>query len=450
MYNELKGLFEGYSDRLAHASGLRGASERKDALSGIIRDVLRESTVRTCGGALYVYDGKAYARVEMNDVRDAVLNILSDMGIGASDLGRIDRVPYAELARKCCSMDRNMIAFRNGVYDVRNGAFRGFSKGIFTDWKLSYNYIPQGECRLWENFLSEILPDGQVRTRLQEFFGLCLADRGKVSVEKFALMIGSGANGKSVVCEVVKRVLGGDAMVDSLSPDQLQDPKQIVSLSGKVLNIAPDVRKGASFDSSIKALSSGQTVKGWRMYVGNVDVTCPPLAFAMNEMPYCKDLTPAFFRRLMLFRFNVTIPPEKQDRGLADRLFSKEAGGIFNWIAAGARRLMANKGMFSPCPSMDEDVETLSGTLAVEQSPLLSYLADNGWGTVPEIPGQKAETVPSSVLVDGMEGTMSATAITRELRKAGVKMTRQRMGIKYYLYRKNNGKDEWEKGSQDR
>lgn len=370
----------------------------------------------------------------MPDVRDALINVLSDMGVGATDLGKMGDTAFSVLRRKVRTADRGLVSFSNGVYCIRDGVLYGFSPDAVSAMTLPYDYSEAG-CPMWDAFLAEVLPDESERAVLQEFFGMCFADRRSVSIEKMALFVGSGANGKSVVCDVVRSVLGGRTYVGNLNPDQLQDAKQATSLVGKVLNIAPDVRRGAAFDSALKALSSSQEVSAWQLYHGAVTVACPPLCFALNEMPFFKDTTDAFFRRLLVFRFDVVIPEQRQDRGLASRIARKESAGVFRWIMDGYARLMSQGGMFSRSSRMSDAVRELRRDVRTSQSRILQMLEGIGYGVEPARDGDAPVVVPASEVYESLGGEITKSIVTRELKRNGVKVGRNRDGMYYNLYR---------------
>lgn len=412
--------------------GVRSATDRKDSLCRLLREVLSVSYIGYVDGGLRYYDGCSWVDCPVGVLKDAVMNALSDMGVGASDLSRMGDTAYSELRRRELVSDRGLVAFSDCVYDVRDGSTAALSADSVAALRVGYGFVPDAPCPIWTGFLEEMLPDAGVRDVLQEFLGMCLVDRSLLSVEKMALFVGSGANGKSVVCDVVRNVLGGAAFVGNLSPDQLQNEKQVSSLEGKVLNIAPDVRKGASFDSALKALASSQEVTGWRLYSGGVTIKCPPLVFALNEMPYFRDTTPAFFRRLLVFRFDVTVPEERQDRTLARRISENESCGVFLWMMRGARRLVANRGMFSTSEVMDSSLKELSEDVKVCQSEVLSALEGMGYA----VSGTgKAERVRVEDVAGAMSDFASLGVVTRELKKAGVEMTRSGNERYYKLYR---------------
>lgn len=430
MEGEFCQLLDSRRQELKKACSLRGFAERKDALCTLARDVLGASSLAYVGGVLSRYDGKGYVLIGLADVRDALVNVLSDMGVGASDISKLGDTPYSVLKRKTLDVRRDIVAFGNCIFSLADGCTYGFDRDNASWLCLDYNFSDVS-CPMWDSFLCEVLPDSDERNVLQEFFGMCLVDRSLLSIEKMALFVGSGANGKSVVCDVMRSVFGGGRYVGNLSPDQLQDPKQIASLDGKVLNIAPDVRKGSSFDSALKALASSQEITGWRLYEGGVVVKCPPLCFALNEMPYFRDTTDAFFRRLLVFRFDVVISEDRQDRGLASRIVSRESCGVFRWAYEGYQRLLRNKGAFSYCERMNEALESLKADVKTGQSEVLQCIETMGYA----LSGDKCVKVDAETIMADMQGKVTKYQITRELKKAGVECCRSNNGMYYKLYK---------------
>ena len=361
-------------------------------------------------------------------------NLLHDNGVGASDIRRIGDMPFLVLEERRHAIDMNKVVFSNCVLDVEDGSVSAFSRDVYTDYVRPFSYDSDSRCTMWQRFLDEVMPDEDEQMCLQEFFGMCFLDRSLLSVEKFAIFVGTGSNGKSVVFDVIKSVIGKER-VSYLSPDQLMNEKQVVSVVGKRLNFAPDIRKGASFDSALKALSSGQDVAGWRLYSGTTVIKCPPLVFALNEMPRFRDLTSAFFRRVMLFSFDVTIPQEKQDRGLAARIIRDESAGVFRWMMEGLWRLQERKGEFTYCEKMSSNLEALKRRVRNEENPVLQYLDGAGWSVEPVWVGQEVTKVNATTIYDGMNHRISKDAITRELTSLGVKRDRG-TEVRYFLYRK--------------
>lgn len=285
---------------------------------------------------------------------------------------------------------------------------------------------------MWDSFLGEVLPDAGARAVLQEFFGMVYLDRRRLSVEKMAFFVGKGANGKSVVFEVMKRVLG-EGSVSTLDPVQLSDEKMLPSVKGKRLNFSPDLARHRDFSSSLKALASGQDVTGRRIYGEAEKVNCPPLAFAMNDVPALRDVTDAFFRRVLYFGFDVQIPAERQDRLLVGKICASDLPGIFNWVIEGTKRLLRNRGGFTSCQKMDRDLALLRSD--VGGGNVRAYLEGRGLSVVPAYPGQSPTLVSCGEIVEGLGGAVSPNAVSREMSYWGVVRVRNRETF-YKLYKK--------------
>lgn len=432
---ELSGLISSNRERLDEITRSRASQQRVDEYTVFLRDVLSRSSLCYLGDVLSFFDGRSYVAVGFEKVSDMLSNLLlDDFGIGATDVRRIGQMPLLVVKKRDYRVDEDKVCFTNCVLDVRSGNILGFGSDVHTDYVRPFEYHDGARCPIWKRFLNEVMPDEDEQMCLQEFFGMCFLDREQISVEKFAIMVGGGSNGKSVITDVITSVIGKER-VSCFNPDQLMEDKKIVDVVGKRLNFAYDLPKKSSFDSALKALSSGQSVAGWKIYSGTIVVKCPPLVFALNEMPRFRDLTNAFFRRVLLFSFDTTIPEDRQDRTLASRIIENESGGVFYWMMEGLWRLQERKGQFTYSEKMASNLEGLKRRVRNEENPVLQYLDNAGWSIEPLWGGHEITKVPASVIYDGMQHRINKTAITKELTALGVKHDRG-AEVRYYLYRK--------------
>lgn len=437
--SELSGLLSSTRKRLDGITRSRASGQRVDGYALLLRDVLSGSSLCYLNGELSFFDGRSYVSVDRSDVSELLENVLIELGVTPSDARKVKDMPFSVLSDRRHWIDRSKVCFSNCVLDTRSGEVLEFGRDVHTDYVRPFSYSEDARCPMWRKFLNEVMPDVDEQSCLQEFFGMCFLDRERYSVEKFAMFIGSGSNGKSVVFDVIKSVIGKE-YVSFLDPMQLMDSKSLIDVDGKRLNFAPDIKKSASFDSALKALSSGQEVTGWKMYSGSKVVKCPPLVFAMNEMPRFRDLTSAFFRRILLFSFDVTIPEERQDKGLAARIVRDESDGVFRWMMEGLwrmqERLSQNRREFTYCKKMADNLEILRKRVRNEENPVLQYLDNAGWSTEPAWDGQEPEKVRANEIYSGMQGRLSMNAIARELTSLHVRKVKT-SGVMYYLYRKD-------------
>ena len=434
--SEFSELLSSDRERLDEITRSRASQQRIDDYTSLLRDVLSRSSLCYLNKVLSFFDGRSYVPIGNEDAEDALSNLLmDDFGLGATDVRKIGSMPFLVVKKKQFAVDDDKVCFENCVLDVKSGNVLKFGTSIHTDYTRPFSYYEDARCPMWRRFLDEVMPDEDEQACLQEFFGMCFLDRTKISVEKFAILVGGGSNGKSVVSDVITSVIG-EKRVSHFFPDQLMEDKKIVDVVGKRLNLAYDLPKKSSFDSTLKALSSGQAVAGWKIYSGTIEVKCPPLVFALNEMPVFRDVTSAFFRRVMLFSFDVTIPEDRQDRCLASKIIRNESGGVFRWMMEGLWRLQDNRGMFTYCEKMERNLDSLKRRVRSEEKPVLHYLNREGYSIEPSWEGQPYEKVNASTIFNGMGGRVSKDAITKELKAAGVKTDRG-TEVRYYLYRKD-------------
>jgi putative DNA primase/helicase len=233
-----------------------------------------------------------------------------------------------------------------------NRVFRGFDKNDFQTYVLDFDYDPQAEAPLWKNFLSEVLPDTDSQAVLAEAIAYAFS---QLKLEKVVVLYGSGANGKSVVLDVVQALLGSEN-VTNYSLKSLDHPYYRAKIANKLLNISSEASVGISPDE-FKKLASGEPIDARNVYEEPIIVRrYARLMFSSNELPVDVEYTDAYFRRYLIIPFTVTVPKEKRDPNLAKRIVATELPGILNWVLEGLDRLNQNKA-FSPCPASDKELE---------------------------------------------------------------------------------------------
>lgn len=396
--------------------------DRVNKCAEITKQILLEAPIYTIDNELHVFNGKIYEPISEKELSVAIYNTLCEFGVGALDAKRTPDLTIPILSRKRKDINPNIIAFNNVIFDVENNTAIDFDESLVTTYSVGYDYSEGSENLLWQNFLNEVLPNINDQRILQEFIGLCYIDRRNISIEKALLVYGKGANGKSVVFDVITALLGNQYVCE-LSPAQLNDDKQIIALRGKKLNFAPDVKANSAFTSALKALISGQCVQGWDLYKGNVPIIAPPLIFAFNEMPDFLDKSHGFFRRLIPLHFAITIPPEMQDKQLASKI-CQNLSGVFNWAIEGRRRLLKQNGEFTTSDNSQEELSKIK----LKMSPVLSYMERNGFHPHPLYPNQPPKEIATKTIMDALN--LTGKQISSELTQAGYKNIKR--GVSYY------------------
>ena len=217
---------------------------------------------------------------------------------------------------------------------------------------LHYPYDPQAECPGWHSFLDRVLPDAQSQLMLAEFIGYSLMRSHRF--EKMLWLVGPGQNGKSTALDVLESLFGSEN-VSNLSLDQLTNDQIMRSaFEHKLLNISSET--GDRINASVmKRICTGEAVTVEQKYVNPHETTSyGKVIMATNDYPKPEN-TGAFFRRIIILPFEVTIPDEEKDVHLADKL-KRELPGILNWVLQALPPLM-ERGAFTTSESSERALE---------------------------------------------------------------------------------------------
>jgi len=142
---------------------------------------------------------------------------------------------------------KGIICFKNGVLNIDTEEFFNFSPDLHVTNKLEYEYDRTAKCPKWESFLSEVLPDKEDESVLQEYLGVIFMDRSKFKLEKMLFLVGTGSNGKSVVFETITGILGKDNVSNfdlsalTTGSGSGTNAYNIASVDGKLLNYCSDI-----------------------------------------------------------------------------------------------------------------------------------------------------------------------------------------------------------------
>ena len=211
----------------------------------------------------------------------------------------------------------------------------------FKTSQIPVNYDHEAKAPRFESFLEEVFvddPDNREKIRLvHEAIGYSLLPN--CIHEKFFLLIGSGANGKSILMDTVAN-LAGIENVSAVQPSQFGNQFQRAHLHGKLVNLVTEIPADHVIDdAALKAIVSGELITAAHKHKPPFEFrpycTC---WFGTNHLPKTKDLSEAFFRRATVIKFNRTFAEGEQDFQLRNKL-KQELPGILNLALEGLSRL---------------------------------------------------------------------------------------------------------------
>ena len=171
---------------------------------------------------------------------------------------------------------------------------------------------------------------------------------GDMSFQKFLILVGTGANGKSTILTIWRELLGPDN-VASVPLARFSAEFRLAEMIGKLANIASDMNRVERLEEGLlKELSSGDAIQVNRKYKSPISVVpTAKLIFATNILPPINDKSDGVWRRMIAMPFLQSFKEGDADPGRVERL-REELPGILNWAIDGARRLL-DQGGFSDC-----------------------------------------------------------------------------------------------------
>ena len=247
----------------------------------------------------------------------------------------------------------------NPVINFINGTLELSPKILFREHRaedcctycLDYPYNPQATSTEWLKFLETVTNhDDKKICLLQELSGYVLFPDNRL--QKCAVLIGSGANGKSVFLNVLTKIFGS-ANISNVEMSSLSQDFQVIQLMNSMLNISAETRTNvAGAESKFKQITAGDEISA--CYKGKDYITFKPRAkmfLACNEYVKSSDTTEGWTRRFCFVDFpmhfvetpNPNNPEELPiDRDIENKLTAPETlSAIFNWVLQGYQMLLA-------------------------------------------------------------------------------------------------------------
>ncbi|MEI8026605.1 MAG: phage/plasmid primase, P4 family [Pseudomonadota bacterium] len=319
--------------------------------------------IRYFKGSIFKYNGKHYEEIPNHDFEAEVsawlLNEQLEETVGktirnnliADIQGKIllpfhrdlntwigDPMGHSDYLLSC---DNGILDLKK-LFDRNQESLIAHTPNFFSTSVLPFKFDEHAKCPTWDKVVEEILPDKSKLRLLQQWFGYSLT--GDVSYHKFMILLGSGANGKSVVCTVLRTLLG-KGNVSAVPLESFRSDRQfnLAELDGKKANIVEEISAKDCDRISVgllKDIIAGGEVQVQRKFKDPFNMRSKAkLLFATNEMPNFGDISEGLWRRLFVILFDFQLLDEaKQDKRLTKAEFWQESGevpGILSWAIAG-------------------------------------------------------------------------------------------------------------------
>jgi putative DNA primase/helicase len=302
-----------------------------------------------CYDYVYVYNGAYWKQLNKEDLKYFLGEVAVRFGypeIDAKHHSFKDEllkqfITQAHLPAPENDREKIFINLQNGTFEFTGGKWqlKKFDPKDFLTYQLPFSYKESANCPMFNSYLEKVLPDIESRIILQEYSGFIFT---KLNLEKCLILIGSGANGKSVFFNVLTALIGKENTL-TYPIGLFNHEYNRAKLTNVLLNYSSE--KGTDLNvETFKALVSGEPLQAREPYGKPFSIN-NKVKFIMNcnELPKETESTEAYFRRYIIIPFEVKIPEAERDIDLAEKIIANELDGVFNWLLKGLERLVANK-----------------------------------------------------------------------------------------------------------
>lgn len=238
----------------------------------------------------------------------------------------------------------SVLVVQNGVldlqpmYDSRAPQLGPHTPDLYATTISDAHYDPQaGPCSKFAEFLNWMAGGKQdVITLLLQFIAYILL-RG-LDLQRLLILVGSGANGKSTLLNVIRKLVGAGNFA-ALPIDRLGQRFALVSLFGKAVNLCADLNETDKVaEGNLKMLVDGSDLSFEQKYRDVfISRNHARLIFACNQLPRFRDRTDGLWRRLLIVPCSASVDDDQIVRRLEDTF---DLTGVLNMVLEAGQLLV--------------------------------------------------------------------------------------------------------------
>lgn len=387
-------------------------------------------------GSVYVFNGAYWKQIEKEELEHFLGVVAEKFGVAEftakhytfkQELVKqfLSSAYLKEVTSKVGEVKINLL---NGTFVIRQEGnyMKAFDRNDFLTHQLPFSYEENADCPMFDTYLNRVLPDVDQQKVLAEYFGYAFVPNSVLKLEKAIILLGSGANGKSVLFDCANALYGEENISNySLASLTSKEGYYRARLSDKLINYASEI--SPTMDSTyFKQLVSGEPIEA-RLPHGAPFVLrdYAKFIFNTNNLPRDVEHNEAFYRRIIIIKFGKTIPEEDRDPKLAQKIISNDLPGIFNWILDGLERLLINQGF-----TQSEGIKNATLDYKQQSDTVFLYMDEKGYGI-----GQTAVIDCYELYHDYSEYCKNSG-----YRSCSMKTFKERLGfLKYEIVRRSSG-----------
>ena len=311
-------------------------------IPGMLTDRIRkEGCIKFDGAVPYIDLASFWQKISKDDLKTLIRNRLSP-----DDRARIKSSVINEVAQRLSeditlkidfeaarAKQEQLINYRNGVLNIKTGEFTTDRTKWAFDYYVDADYIADCSVKDCPNFMRFIESSAGLENKecIFRVFGFALSSLLGVRVAVF--FVGETSGGKSTALRLLESGFAPE-LISHLNFQQLGDRHYIIRLLGKKLNISYD-NSGKALDNEeiFKSVVACETIEGRALRENPVEFRPRAKLFYASNKPFVfKHPDLALYRRMVVVPFERSVPPEKQDKHLLEKLIA-EKNVIFSLAA---------------------------------------------------------------------------------------------------------------------
>ena len=276
---------------------------------------------------VYLYKDNVWQMISEMDLKRELVQLFRQSNAHYSEKGIKSTIDTMKLQIPLKGEQaRNLIGFRNGIFDLNDRAFKLHAK---SHWLQSINSVDYVDSVTNENlelhapnfyqWLSRSAKKDKIKMdAIKAALYMILANR--YDWQLFLEVTGAGGSGKSVFAEIATMLAGKNNTV-SANMDALEKPRERSIIVGQSLIILPDQAKYIGEGNGIKAITGGDDVAIDEKYKKpySTKIQAVVLAINNNPMTFSND-DGGISRRRVIFHFGEPVPANERDPNLKDKI----------------------------------------------------------------------------------------------------------------------------------
>ncbi|WHY75725.1 phage/plasmid primase, P4 family [Neobacillus sp. WH10] len=264
----------------------------------------------------------------------------------------MDVKPMVSVRKKDFDSHKFLFNCNNGVIDLKTGELLQHERDLLLTKMSPIKYDSTVDCPNWKSFLRSIFltpagnPDTELIEYLQKAIGYSLTGITKEQIMFF--LFGNGRNGKSTFINVIQDLMGdyakqtnSDTFLKKKNDSGINN--DVARLDGARFVSAVESEEGQQLSEAlVKQITGGEKMSARFLRQEYFEFTPEfKVFFTTNHKPIVKGGDKGIWRRIKLVPFTVTIPDEKVDPDLPEKL-KAEMPGILSWAVEGCLKWQAD------------------------------------------------------------------------------------------------------------